>query len=122
MSQAPFAYMQMRPSAAVQNPPWLRAASSAGLGWDGMGGGVAAFIHLLDLRRQRETGLPQLPSLLTRTSQVTGLELCRVSTKTVRNGTSLSPQPSGSFSAGLEQKATPVSRILSPGGLPLFLP
>lgn len=44
MSQAPFAYMQMRPSAAVQNPPWLRAASSAGLGWDGMGvGGDGCF-------------------------------------------------------------------------------
>lgn len=117
MSQAPFAYMQIRPSAAVQNPPWLRAASSAGLGWDGMGGGC-----FYPSTQKTERGLPQLPSLLTRTSQVTGLELCRVSTKTVKNGTSLSPQPSGSFSAGLEQEATPVSRILSTGGLPLFLP
>lgn len=114
MSQAPFAYMQMRPSAAVQNPPWLRAASSAGLGWGGMG---ELLLSIYSTSEDRETGLPQLPPP---THTHTGLELCGVSTKTVRSGASLSSQPSGSFSAGLEQEATPVSRILSPGELPLF--
>lgn len=113
MSQAPFAYMQMSSSAAVQNPPWLRAASSAGLGWGGMG---ELLLSIYSTSEDRETGLPQLPATHT------GLELCRVSTKTVRSGTWLSSQPSGSFSAGLEQEATPVSRILSPGELPHSFP
>lgn len=58
MSQAPFAYMQMRPSAAVQNPQWLRAASSAGLGWGGMG---ELLLSIYSTSEDRETGLPQLP-------------------------------------------------------------
>lgn len=54
-----FAYMQMRPSTAVQKPPLLGAPPAQRLG--------PAFICLLSLGRKRETGLPVLPTKLTDT-------------------------------------------------------
>lgn len=114
----------MRPSTAVQNPPWLRAPSSSGKGasWGGGRGGCALFTHSALEDRGEETGLPQLPSQLTGTAIPSHQTEAALSVNHHSEKWSfLSPQSSGRFSAGLHQEAEPLSRVLSTGGLLPFL-